>query len=141
MIWHAGPPDLAALTAMGANNLNGHVGIAFTAFGDDWLTARMPVDTRTRQPFGLLHGGASVVLAESVSSVAGTLTLDPAFRFVVGMEINANHIRSVRDGFVEAVATAEALGRSTQVWTIRISDPAGALVCLSRASLAVRTRP
>ena len=139
-IWHAGPPDLAALTAMGADNLNGYVGITFTASGDDWLAARMPVDARTRQPFGLLHGGASVVLAETVSSVAGTLTLDPAVRFVVGMEINANHVRSVREGYVEAVAVAETLGRSTQVWTIRISDPAGELACLSRATLAVRTR-
>ena len=132
-IWHAGPPDLAALTAMGKDNLNGHVGITFTAAGDNWLAARMPVDARTRQPFGLLHGGASVVLAETVSSVAGTLTLDPAVRFVVGMEINANHVRSAREGHGDAVATAEALGRSTQVWTIRISDPAGDLVCLSPA--------
>ena len=139
-IWHGGPPDLAALTALGTGTLAGLLGITFTACGDDWLTARMPVDERTHQPFGLLHGGASVALAETVSSVAGTLTLDPSLRFVVGMEINANHIRSARDGYVDATATAEALGRSTQVWTIRISDPEGRLVCLSRATLAVLQR-
>jgi 1,4-dihydroxy-2-naphthoyl-CoA hydrolase len=135
-VWHT-PIDLVALDAMGSDTLAGLLGITFTAFGDDWLAARMPVDARTRQPFGLLHGGASVALAETVSSVAGTLTLDPAVRFVVGMEINANHIRSVREGHVEAIGTAESLGRSTQVWTIRIVDPEGRLVCLSRATLAV----
>lgn len=140
MIWHGGPLDLSALDAMGRDTMTGHLGIVFTAHGDNWLAARMPVDARTRQPFGLLHGGASVALAETVSSVAGTLTLDPAVAFVVGMEINANHMRSVRDHYVEAVATAESLGRSTQVWTIRISDPDGQLVCLSRATLAVLQR-
>lgn len=140
MIWHGGPLDLSALDALGRETMAGHLGITFTAYGDDWLAARMPVDARTHQPFGLLHGGASVALAETVSSVAGTLTLDPVVRFVVGMEINANHIRSVRDGHVEAVATAEAMGRSTQVWSIRISDPEGRLVCLSRATLAVLQR-
>jgi 1,4-dihydroxy-2-naphthoyl-CoA hydrolase len=136
-IWHGGPPNLSALDAMGVDTLAGLLGITFTAHGDDWLAARMPVDARTRQPFGLLHGGASVALAETVSSVAGTLTLDPAIRFVVGMEINANHIRSVRDGYVNAVATVEAMGRSTQVWSIRITDLSGQVVCLSRATLAV----
>lgn len=139
-VWHAAPLDLAALDLLGRNTLADYLGITFTGHGDEWLAARMPVDARTRQPFGLLHGGASVALAETVSSVAGTLTLDPAQRFVVGMEINANHIRSVRDGHVEAVATAEALGRSTQVWSIRIADEHGRLVCMSRATLAVLDR-
>lgn len=138
-IWHA-PLDLTALDAIGRDTLAGLLGITFTAYGDDWLAARMPVDARTRQPFGLLHGGASVALAETVSSVAGTFTLDPAVRFVVGMEINANHLRSVREGHVEAVATAESLGRSSQVWTIRITDREGRLVCLARATLAVLER-
>lgn len=138
-IWHA-PLDLTSLDAIGRDTLAGLLGITFTAYGDDWLAARMPVDARTRQPFGLLHGGASVALAETVSSVAGTFTLDPAVRFVVGMEINANHLRSVREGHVEAVATAESLGRSSQVWTIRITDREGRLVCLARATLAVLER-
>lgn len=138
-IWHA-PLDLTSLDAIGRDTLAGLLGITFTAYGDDWLAARMPVDARTRQPFGLLHGGASVALAETVSSVAGTFTLDPAVRFAVGMEINANHLRSVREGHVEAVATAESLGRSSQVWTIRITDREGRLVCLARATLAVLER-
>ena len=139
-VWHDLDLNLESLTALGADSMPGHLGIRFVAYGDDWLDAEMPVDGRTRQPFGLLHGGASVALAETVSSVAGTLTLDPERRFVVGMEINANHIRSVREGLVRATARAEYLGRSTQVWSIRITDGEGRLVCLSRATLAVLDR-
>ena len=139
-IWHGDTLDLAALDRLGAGCMNGLLGIRFVDHGADWLAAEMPVDERTRQPFGRLHGGASVVLAETVSSVAGTHTLDPAVRYVVGMEINANHLRAVTDGIIRAEAHAEALGRSTQVWTIRITDSAGRLVCLSRATLAVLTR-
>lgn len=139
-VWHRGTVDLAAITALGEGSLSGRLGIRFVDFGGDWLTAEMPVDERTRQPFGLLHGGASAALAETVSSVAGTLTLDPAERYVVGMEINANHLRAVRGGFVRATATAEAIGRTTQVWTIRIVDDERRLACLSRATLAVRER-
>ncbi|HEX7784429.1 MAG TPA: hotdog fold thioesterase [Sphingobium sp.] len=139
-IWHGNGLDLDALTRLGEGNMNGFLGIQFVDFGADWLAATMPVDARTLQPFGLLHGGASVVLAETVSSVAGTHTLDPARRFVVGMEINANHVRSARQGLVRGVARAEALGRSTQVWTIRITDEEGGLVCISRATLAVLDR-
>ena len=140
-VWHGGTFDIAAANRIGADNLAGLLGIEFVAFGDDWVEARMPVDQRTRQPFGLLHGGASVALAETVSSVAGTCALNPAERFVVGLEINANHLRAVRAGVVRATATAEALGRSTQVWTIRITDEQDRLVCLSRATLAVLQRP
>ena len=142
-VWHDLDLNLESLTALGADSMPGHLGIRFVAYGDDWLDAEMPVDGRTRQPFGLLHGGASVALAETVSSVAGTLTLDPERRFVVGMEINANHIRSAREGVVRATARAEYLGRSTQVWSIRITDGEDRLVCLSRATLAVldRARP
>jgi 1,4-dihydroxy-2-naphthoyl-CoA hydrolase len=97
----------------------------------------MPVDARTYQPFGRLHGGASVALAETVASVAGSMVVDPTEKLVVGLEINANHLRPVREGLVTARATAEALGRTTQVWTIRITDQRGKLVCLSRITLAV----
>ncbi len=140
-IWHSSPLDLEALTAIGEGCLNGWLGIRFVEQGDNWLTAEMPVDRRTKQPFGLLHGGASVALAETVSSVAGTCTLDLERAFVVGMEINANHIRPVEAGIVRARAQAEALGRTSQIWTIRITDKDDRLVCLSRATLAVRSRP
>lgn len=136
-IWHPEGIDLAALTRLGDNGMPGHIGIEFVDIGDDWLKARMPVDRRTHQPFGRLHGGASVALAETVASIAGSLTVDPAESVVVGMEINANHIRPVRDGYVYATAKAEALGRTTQVWTIRITDERDRLICLSRITLAV----
>jgi 1,4-dihydroxy-2-naphthoyl-CoA hydrolase len=138
MIWFGGQkPDPAALTRMGASSMPGHIGIEFTEIGDDWLAARMPVDYRTHQPFGRLHGGASVALAETVASVGGAMVLDPTKQVTVGMEINANHIRPAMSGHVTAVAKAESLGRTTQVWTIRITDDAGKLVCLSRITLAV----
>lgn len=130
-------PDLAALNAACLGNLQGHLGIAFTAVGADWLRASMPVDQRTHQPFGRLHGGASVALAETVGSVAANACIDPAQSVAVGMEINANHIRPAYDGYVYATAKAESLGRTTQVWTIRIEDEAGKLVCLSRFTVAV----
>lgn len=136
-VWHSNDIDLAQLTANGAACMPGHIGIEFVDHGDDWLRARMPVDARTHQPFGRLHGGASVALAETVASVAGALTVDPAEQLVVGMEINANHIRPARDGWVYGTAKAESIGRTTQVWTIRVTDEADRLVCLSRITLAV----
>lgn len=136
-IWFSADIDLQALTRLGDNALPGHIGIEFVAIGEDWLKARMPVDRRTHQPFGRLHGGASVALAETVASIAGSLTVDPAISVVVGMEINANHIRPAKDGWVYATARAEALGRTTQVWTIRITDEQDRLVCLSRITIAV----
>lgn len=136
-VWHSAEIDLQALTRLGENALPGYIGIEFVAIGDDWLTARMPVDRRTHQPFGRLHGGASVALAETVGSIAGSLTVDPAVSVVVGMEINANHIRPAKDGWVYGTARAEALGRTTQVWTIRIVDEQDRLICLSRITLAV----
>jgi 1,4-dihydroxy-2-naphthoyl-CoA hydrolase len=135
-IWHA-PIDLDAVTAACAGSMPGFLGITFVAAGDDWLRARMPVDQRTRQPYGRLHGGASVALAETVASVAAMATLDPAMSAAVGMEINANHLRPVGDGFVHATATCEARGRTSQVWTIRIEDERGRLVCLARMTAAV----
>jgi 1,4-dihydroxy-2-naphthoyl-CoA hydrolase len=104
--------------------------------GDDWLRARMPVGKKVHQPFGRLHGGASVVLAETVASVAGAMAV-PDGKVTVGLDINANHVRAARDGYVHATAKAEQLGRTTQVWTIRIEDDAGKLICLSRMTAAV----
>ena len=140
-VWHVADIDLHALTAAGSASMPGHLGIEFVEHGDDWLKARMPVERRTHQPYGRLHGGASVALAETVASMAASLTVDPGQSAVVGMEINANHVRPVRDGFVHAVAKAEALGRTTQVWTIRITDEADRLVCLSRITMAVIPAP
>ncbi|HKR92828.1 hotdog fold thioesterase [Novosphingobium sp.] len=135
-IWH-GTVELAALNRLGENSMNAYVGIEFIDFGDDWLAARLPVDKRTVQPFGRLHGGASVVLAETVASVAAMCTLDPTRETAVGMEINANHLRPVSEGYVHAVARPEALQRKTQVWSIRITDELGRLVCISRITMAV----
>ncbi|MCW6536134.1 hotdog fold thioesterase [Sphingomonas lycopersici] len=133
------PVDLAQLTALGTNALPGLIGIEFTDYGDDWMRARMPVDARTHQPFGRLHGGASVALAETVASVAGVMAV-PEGKVTVGLEINANHMRPAMSGHVHATAKAEMLGRTTQVWTIRIEDDAGKLVCLSRMTAAVIDR-
>jgi 1,4-dihydroxy-2-naphthoyl-CoA hydrolase len=100
----------------------------------------MPVDARTIQPMGILHGGASVLLAESVGSVAATLCVDPQKFYCVGLDINANHIRSARSGWVTGTARAIHVGRTTQVWEIRITDEADKLVCLSRLTMAVIAR-
>ena len=138
MIWAAGEhPSAEQLTRLGAGVMPEHLGIEFVAFGDDWATARMPVDARTQQPFKRLHGGASVALAETVGSVAASMTVDRDKFVAVGMEINANHIRPAYDGWVHATARPESLGRTTQVWSIRIEDDAGKLVCISRLTVAV----
>ena len=131
--------DLTRLTALGEGVLPGLIGIEFTAFGDDWLRASMPVVPKVHQPFGLLHGGASVVLAETVASVAGSMAV-PQGKVTVGLEINANHVRPATSGHVHAIAKAEALGRTTQVWTIRIENDEGKLICLSRMTAAVIDR-
>ena len=137
-IWWGGTrPDLEAMTQGGAGSMNGWLGVEFIDCGDDWIRARMPVNDRTRQPFGRLHGGASVAFAETVGSVAAGGCVDREKFVGVGMEINANHIRPAYDGYVYATAKAESLGRTTQVWTIRIEDEAGKLVCLSRFTVAV----
>jgi 1,4-dihydroxy-2-naphthoyl-CoA hydrolase len=136
-IWFHEKLDLAALTASGKNSMPAFVGIEFIGYGDNWIKARMPVNERTKQPYGRLHGGASVVLAETVGSTAAAMTVDPSTFATVGMEINANHIRPVKDGFVFATATSESIGRTTQIWSIRIEDEAGKLVCISRITMAV----
>jgi 1,4-dihydroxy-2-naphthoyl-CoA hydrolase len=116
------------------------LGIVFTEIGSDFLRATMPVDARTHQPYGLLHGGASVLLAETLGSTAGMLSVDEG-QGVVGIEINANHLRGVREGLVTGTVRALHTGRSTQVWEIRIEDPAGKLVCISRLTVAVIALP
>ena len=129
---------LDALHNMSTNTVANHLGIEFTEIGDDYIVARMPVDWRTHQPFGILHGGASVVLAETLGSIASFLCLkDPAKQHAVGLEINANHIRSVKTGFVYGKVTPIHVGRSTQVWDIRITNEENKLVCISRLTCAI----
>lgn len=130
-------PDLAQLNRWSEGTLVSTLGIEVVELGDDFLRGRMPVDARTRQPYGLLHGGASVSLAETLGSIAGNLCVDPATHRVVGLEINANHLRAVTSGYVTGTARPVHVGRSTQVWEIRIEDDAGRLACLSRLTLAV----
>ncbi len=113
------------------------LGIEFTACGEDWLAATMPVDERTRQPMGLLHGGASLALAETVGSVAGNLCVDRQRFSCRGQEINGNHVRAVTAGLVTATARPHHLGARSQVWQIEIQDPAARLVCISRLTLVV----
>ncbi len=131
------PVSLEALNRLSRGTLIEHLGIVFTAAGEDWLQATMPVDERTRQPYGLLHGGASVVLAETLGSTAGNLCVDTASQICVGLEINANHLRATRTGSVTGTARALHVGRTTQVWEIRIDNEAGKPVCISRLTLAV----
>ena len=131
------PADLARLNGWSANTMMEALGIRITAVGDDWLAGSMPVDRRTHQPYGLLHGGASVALAETLGSTAAMLTLDPERELAVGLDINANHIRGVRSGTVTGTAKALHIGRTTQVWEIRIENEEGALVCISRITMAV----
>lgn len=128
------------LNAISRNTMVEHIAIEFLEVGEDTLTARMPVDQRTIQPAGLLHGGASAALAETLGSVAATLCVDPANQVCVGLEINANHIRSARSGMVTGVARPLHIGKRTQVWEIRILDDEQRLVCVSRLTLAVLDR-
>ncbi|HNU11080.1 MAG TPA: hotdog fold thioesterase [Rubrivivax sp.] len=113
-----------------------HLGIEFLEVGDDFIRARMPVDGRTRQPLGILHGGVSVLLAETLGSCGGAFSA-PEGHYVVGLDINANHIRAVKSGWVSGITRPVHRGRSTQVWQIEISDEQGRLVCVSRLTLAV----
>lgn len=131
--------DLARINAWSTNTLMAVLGIRITGIGDDWLRGSMPVDHRTHQPYGLLHGGASVALAETLGSSAGMLAAGG--NAVVGLEINANHLRAVRSGTVTGTTRPIHIGRSTQVWEIRIEDEAGQAVCISRITLAVLPAP
>jgi 1,4-dihydroxy-2-naphthoyl-CoA hydrolase len=118
-------------------SLQRHLGIEFTELGPDFLRGRMPVDDRTRQPYGILHGGASVALAETLGSTAAGLVVDPDKFRVVGQEINANHVRAVSEGFVVGTTRAFHIGRRSHVWEIRIEDERQRLVCISRLTMAV----
>jgi uncharacterized protein (TIGR00369 family) len=134
-IWQVSP-DVDQANELGAGCAVGHLGIEFTGFGSDHLVARMPVDRRTHQPFGILHGGASVLLAETLVSFAATWAAEPG-KACVGMEINANHLRPVGSGWVIGTARPVSLGRRNQVWEVRIVDDNDRLACVSRCTMAV----
>ena len=134
-IWQQ-PISVAAITTLSANTAVDHLGIEFLEVGDDFITARVPVDARTRQPFGLLHGGVSVVLAETLCSVAANYACPPGHQ-AVGLDINANHLRGVKSGWVTGTARPVHIGRSTQVWQIDLHNDAGELTCASRITMAV----
>ena len=138
-IWqtHSTPESLNEHSRL---TMAGHLGIEFLEIGEDYLKARMPVDHRTMQPDGILHGGASAALAETLGSVAATLCVDPDRKRCVGLEINANHLRPVMGDSVYGVAKPVHLGRTTHVWEIRISTAQGKLVCISRHTVAVLDR-
>lgn len=134
-------PTLEILNSINKNTLGETLGIEFIEAGEDFIVARMPVDKRTHQPAGLLHGGASVALAETLGSVAGFLCLDDIkTQQIVGLEINANHVRGVREGFVYGRVSPIHIGRTTQVWDIKITNEEGKLVCTSRLTIAVISR-
>ncbi|KAA3539154.1 hotdog fold thioesterase [Pseudomonas savastanoi] len=135
-VWRQAP-DIEALIAAQKNTIGEVLDIRFESFTDDSLTASMVVDQRTHQPFGLLHGGASVVLAESLGSMASYLIVDPSKYFCVGLEVNASHLRGVRTGRVTGVVRPVHIGRTTHVWDIRISTEEGKLSCISRLTVAV----
>jgi uncharacterized protein (TIGR00369 family) len=128
--------DLEQLNASRKNTMVEVIGIEITDFGDDFLCARMPVDSRTHQPMGILHGGASVALAETVGSIAANMAVDENY-YCVGLDINANHLRPATSGFVSAKATPLHIGKTTQVWEIKIQDEKLKPTCISRLTMAV----
>lgn len=139
-IWHSLNVSLDQLNEIGSNNMAGMLGMEFTEIGPDYLRMIMPVDNRTKQPYGLLHGGASAALAETVGSVASSLIIDPKKQICVGLDINANHIKGVTEGYVHAIARPLHIGTTTHVWDIRICDDGNKLVCISRLTVAIRDK-
>lgn len=130
----------ADLNRRGEQTMSDFLEIVFTEVGDDYLVATMPASPRTRQPLGIIHGGASVVLAETIASTAANMAVDFEQYYCVGLEINANHVRSVREGLVQAVTRPIHLGRTTQVWSIDITNEEGQTTCVSRMTACVLKR-
>lgn len=139
-IWYNKTLSINDITPLGKNTMGELLGIEWTEIGDNFLKATMPVDNRTRQPYGLLHGGASCTLAETIGSVASAMVVDHDRFACVGLEINANHVRSAREGFVTGVASPLHLGANTHVWDVRIYDQLEKLLCVSRLTVAVIPR-
>nr|WP_295874573.1 hotdog fold thioesterase [uncultured Chitinophaga sp.] len=136
-IWHSLDVSLDTLNELGENTMGAYLGMEFTEIGPDYLKMMMPVDHRTKQPYGLLHGGASVALAETVGSMASALIIDPEKQMCVGMEISANHLRAVKEGYVHAIARPLHIGATSHVWDIRITDDQHKLICVSRLTMAI----
>jgi 1,4-dihydroxy-2-naphthoyl-CoA hydrolase len=139
-VWFKNDWSIEKLNGLAANTMNELIGIKFIEVGENYLKATMPVDNRTRQAYGLLHGGASVTLAETVGSVGSVMVVDPEQFYCVGVEINANHIRSLREGFVTATAIPLHLGFSSHIWEIKIVDNYEKLVCASRLTVYVKKK-
>lgn len=140
MIWFDKELSIEKLRPLGHNTMGAHLGIELVEIGDNYLKGKMPVDHRTIQPYGLLHGGASCALAETIGSVASALVVDHSKFYCVGLEINANHIRSAKEGFVTGIALPLHLGNTTHVWDIKIYDEKEKLVCVSRLTVAILIR-
>lgn len=136
-IWFDTTLTVEKLAPLGQSTMGGHLGMEFLEIGENFMKMRMPVDDRTRQPYGLLHGGASAALAETIGSVASACVIDQSQFYCVGLEINANHVRGVKDGYVYGTATPLHLGATTHVWDIKIVDEREKLVCVSRLTVAV----
>lgn len=136
-IWFDKNVSLESLKTFGKGTMTEHLGVEWVELGTDFFKAKMPVDHRTIQPYGLLHGGASCVLAETLGSVASHLVIDSSQFYCVGIEINANHIRSARDGFVYGTCSPLHIGSSTHVWDIRITNEEEKLICISRLTVAI----
>ena len=139
-IWFDKELSVERLKPLGTDSMSKHLGIEWVEVGDNFIKARMPVDYRTIQPYGLLHGGASCTLAETIGSVASSMIIDHSKFMCVGLEINANHIRGVREGYVTGTAIPLHMGTSTHVWDIRIVDENEKLICVSRLTVAILQR-
>jgi len=140
MIWFDKELSIEKLKPLGPNTMAAHIGIEWVEVGENFIKAKMPVDQRTNQPYGLLHGGASCALAETLGSVASAMVMDHSKFYCVGLEINANHIRGVREGYVTGIASPLHLGNTTHVWDIKIYDEREKLVCVSRLTVAILMR-
>ena len=140
MIWFDKTLTVEKLKPLGLNTMATYIGIEWVEVGENFIKAKMPVDQRTNQPYGLLHGGASCVLAETLGSVASAMAIDHSKFYCVGIEINANHIRGVREGYVTGVVQPLHLGSTTHVWDIKIYDEKEKLVCVSRLTVAILIR-
>lgn len=139
-IWFDKEVSVEKLKPLGSNTMAEWLGIEWTEVGENFLKATMPVDHRTTQDYGILHGGASCVLAETIGSIGSFMVIDHSKFYCVGLEINANHIRSVREGFVTGIATPLHLGNSTHVWDIKLFDEKERLVCVCRLTVAILAR-
>ena len=140
MIWTV-KPEPHLINNQPAANMSHYLGIEIVETGDDYMIGRMPINERTQQPYGLLHGGASCVLAETLGSIASAFSVDMSKYIAVGLEINANHIRSAKSGYVYGTVRPIHMGRTTHVWDIRITNESKQLICISRLTVAIKEHP